>query len=103
MAGEKIASGLVADKEFAVIESMTTINGPFGSVARIWRAEDEVKDYYNNGDLSICFFEHMDMSGRDVHARLTAAAQALARMPRVNAVEVKDGSGNGIVLYREWP
>lgn len=34
---------------------------------------------------------------------LSKLAGTLLEMDRVNAVEVKDKAGNGLVIYKDWP
>ena len=81
----------------AVIESMTTFT-ICGLVCRVWRQEERVQSYYDNHDL----FEAAQELGP---ARTTIAplAELLSKRVRVNAVEVKDAQGNGVVIYQEWP
>lgn len=89
-------------KEFAVIESMFT--GQVSNqdshemlVVRVWRDEEEVREHYDNSDLEQCLEDNRDKKRHDI-------ARAVAAMPRVNAVEVKElGSGMGVLIYREWP
>ena len=84
---------------FAVIESMTTFQRD-GLTIRIWQAEDEVLDSYDRSDLELRLGQilfNMDTP------RIGKVAEALANLPGVNAVEVKNAKGNGIVLYKEWP
>lgn len=87
-------------KEFPVIESMTTIKIARLTI-RVWRDEEEVAEFYPNADLATAAAEYWrkDM-GNPTRAGL---ARLIAAMPRVNAVEVKDGDGEGIVCYVQWP
>lgn len=80
---------------FAVIESMTTICVGRYTI-RVWRAENEVLDHYDNPDL-------LDKAYQLGAASQAALAEGIGQMPRVNAVEVKDEGGDGVVLYHEWP
>ena len=82
--------------DIAVIESMTKINTGF-FIARVWRAEEKVQDVYDNSDLV-----ELAMTDRGID-NVKELALKLAAMPRVNAVEVTDMAGEGVILYPEWP
>lgn len=71
----------------------------FWVTVRVWREETRVKDDYtlDNQDLQAA------VHGFWPNPHLGELALLLLRLERVNAVEVKDESGNGVVLYREWP
>lgn len=85
------------NKDFAVIESMTRI-ARHGYTFRIWRKEESVEGQHDNSDLR-WVFALKKITPKNVRE----FAVKLAQMPRVNAVEVVDGNGNGILIYPEWP
>ena len=86
-----------------IIESMTTIHAGEWLI-RIWREEEAAPpplEGYPNQDL-----QAMAMSktyGSKEMPTCFMVAEALAELPRVNAVEVKDAFGNGVVIYTDWP
>lgn len=98
-------------KKYAVIESMFTCQILAGNLSipkftvRVWREEDQVKDCYDQKDLSsACVnYELRVITENDFQPSNAELAEILIQLPRVNAVEVKDERGMGIVLYREWP
>lgn len=82
--------------KYAVIESMTKIVHN-GFTIRVWRDQSTVKDYYNNVDLVALFIT------KGPPITMASIVEALAKLDRVNAVEVTDADGNGTVVYTEWP
>ena len=87
---------------YPCIESMTTLRVPQEAwTIRVWREEEELQETYDNRDLSGAVFEFIR---QDVpFRRKMVLAELLAALPRVNAVEVKDADGNGLVVYKNWP
>lgn len=79
--------------KFPLIESMTKIVIGEYSI-RVWRAEEELKGFYENKDIFQAF--HLG-------ATLIESIKKISELPRVNAVEVVDGSGDGVVYYTDWP
>ena len=93
-----------------VIESMTRIQ-IYPYIIRVWRAEESVRGKYDNSDLDAAArkaandarvandSDPVPCSPVDV-----AIMKTLEAMPRVNAVEIvhKD-TGNGMLVYPEWP
>lgn len=63
---------------------------------RIWRHQDKLQDEYDNSVLTQLIFSHRWRNKAEL-------AEALAEQERVNAVEVKDEHGEGILIYPEWP
>ena len=89
-------TGAPGKPPYPVIESMTVLHTASGLRARVWRNESEVKALYPNSDLYSESFRAM----KEPHC----LAEALAAMPRVNAVEVmRQGQDQGIILYTNWP
>ena len=83
-----------------VIESMTLILDIPQIRIRVWREEHELRRDYDNSDLGI---EAWSVANSNPQQGLVPAlAEALVKLPRVNAVEVLSG-GNGIVCYSSWP
>jgi hypothetical protein len=74
-------------------ESMLPINYGIYSI-RIWRQE-ELTGPINNVDL-LKVLEKEFSSAQDI-------ADFLIELPRVNAVEVLNHFGEGIILYNNWP
>jgi hypothetical protein len=64
----------------------------------VWRETDVVRNLnsYTNPDIEKLLDEN---SVVDLHV----VAQMIAELPRVNAVEVTDQFGKGIVIYPDWP
>jgi hypothetical protein len=75
-------------------ESMTPLKYGIYSV-RIWRQE-ELTGSFDNQDLIDAAAQYEIASGQDL-------ADLLIELPRVNAVEVLDPKGFGVVLYQNWP
>jgi hypothetical protein len=75
-------------------ESMTPIKYGIYSV-RIWRQE-ELSGPIDNQDLINVASQYEIASCQDL-------ADLLIDLPRVNAVEVLDVKGFGVVLYNNWP
>lgn len=75
-------------------ESMTPLKYGIYSV-RIWRQE-ELTGPIDNYDLIDALGKYEVASGQDL-------ADLLIELPRVNAVEVLDPKGVGVVLYQNWP
>lgn len=73
-----------------------------GFTVRIWRDEDrtQVKDEYNNEDL---YEVAQKLCPRDGWSSASKLAVLIASQPRVNAVQVKDAAGDGVVIYVNWP
>lgn len=88
-------------KEFAVIESMTEFEFK-GYDVRVWREEKELETagYYPETHLRL-MRELEDKYGKVSPTRVEVA-RALAGVKRVSAVEVTV-SGQGLVIYTEWP
>lgn len=90
-------------KEFAVIESMTTDHVHLDDfdmwTIRVWRDEQTVQDKYDNSDI------HRTVSAEigKRHWSIAEFARRIANLDRVNAVEVKDERGQGVVCYPSWP
>ncbi len=99
-------------KPFAVIESMTRLEcwghpyeddphplNHWKAKIRVWREEDRVQGYY-----PITKQELQDVLNQVSPRSFKNIAETLARVPRVNAVEVLDSlSGEGPLVYPEWP
>lgn len=64
---------------------------------RIWREEPTPYEQVNNLDL----FQAIACLTPEITEE--KAARAILIVPRVNAVEVLNEDGNGVVLYRDWP
>lgn len=92
-----MSEGKVIEPPFACIESMTKI-GLHNCTVRVWRKEIKVLDSYDNSDV-VAFAEGYSSTNYST----SDLAEAIARLPRVSAVEVLDIQGNGIVIYPEWP
>lgn len=76
-------------------ESMTKLHWR-GLAIRVWREETSIESAPDNKDL----VEAVENSPSKLGNELAAS---ILRVDRVNAVEILDSNGNGIVLYRDWP
>jgi cell division septal protein FtsQ len=85
--------------DFEVIESRATfeLHNPRYTV-RVWRTELELKDCYERQNLDIY---NAARANHDLGP--VAIIKAVAKLPRVSAVEVTNQFGNGLVVYPEWP
>lgn len=77
-------------------ESITPVHTPFLQ-ARIWREESEVPA--SKTELIASATAVLV----DMNRTIEAMAEAILRLPNVNAVEVTHYSGNGAVFYADWP
>lgn len=83
-------------KTFACIESITPIAGVDVRV-RVWREEPKICSAYDVSDLIAAV-------GRESwKIRRLELVERLVACGRVNAVEITDLAGHGIVVYPEWP
>lgn len=72
---------------------------------RVWRQE-EPDGQIDNSDLWRVVDDpswRVAMDANCGRLDIDAMAQSLIAMPRVNAVEVLDGSDSGVVYYKDWP
>lgn len=81
-----------------LVESITQFKS-HGYDIRVWREENHFEEY--SGLATATNFENLlaplgAMNMNDI-------AALLLNQSRVNAVEVKNGSGCGIVVYADWP
>jgi len=68
-----------------------------GLRCRVWRNEERIQEQYDNHDLKEAALE------LGARASRATVAELLSKRPRVNAVEVVDADGEGVVIYQEWP
>lgn len=73
---------------------------------RVWRQEEEIKEQYNNADISLV----LTYASKSIGAEETTGpppieyvVRTLAALPRINAVEILNEIGNGVVIYPDWP
>lgn len=87
-------------KPYPCIESTIDLYA-YGWLVRVWIDEGEVKESYGNTDLKEDI--RLFVSTRPA-ASMKEIATYVAGKDRVNAVQVKHAAtGNGIVLYVNWP
>ena len=79
-----------------IIESMTRITLPNKTYIRVWRQEFELKDSYDNDDLSV-------VANLSIHLTPSKIAEKICELPRINAVEVLGADGAGVLIYPDWP
>lgn len=81
----------------AVIESMTKIRYRKWTI-RIWRDENPKvpKPNYDNSDI-------LQAIRKVKPQHLGLLCTVIESMPRINAFEILDGKGMGLVVYPEWP
>jgi DNA-binding transcriptional regulator GbsR (MarR family) len=86
------------------IESISQLEiAASGLVVRVWREENSYDTLVPDDTwevLNDCLIEKITT---DIAKNKKAIADILFEVDRVNAVEVKDKHGNGIVLYKDWP
>ena len=81
-----------------LIESMHKFS--FGEYSiRVWR--EEPPDYEWSEDDVSQFNGGLPLS--DIPYSKTQIAAGILALPKVNAVEVLDREGNGVVFYNNWP
>ena len=83
-------------KKTRIIESMTKITLPNGYTVRVWRNESKLEQHYDNSDINSLALQNVDLTKSEL-------TEALCKLPRVNAVEVLNSDGSGILIYPEWP
>jgi hypothetical protein len=84
-----------------VVESMTKMMAA-GYVVRIWRDETgngSPKDWRNEDLIDMA----IELDELKPPATMELVAAKYAAMLRVNAVEILDTSGCGILVYPDWP
>ena len=85
---------------YAVIESGLTMN-TLSFQIRVWRQEESLDSPMDNWDI-----EQAIRNAESTSKCCTAKdfTELVAKMPRVNAVEVKDRlNGKAVIIYTEWP
>lgn len=91
-----------------VIESMTRCVWKWGFrtfVVRVWRQE-ETLDKHDNNDILYLVMDRTKSLLDDTDDKQPPYKQLIediAKLPRINAIEIVDENGNGVVLYTEWP
>ncbi len=68
---------------------------------RVWRKEEDVKLIDDNDDMDV--LEIIKKAEKFVTPSRSNLAVNVLNLEKVNAVEVKDETGFGVVLYRDWP
>ena len=76
-------------------ESLTQVPFP-GGVCRVWRTEESWEVACNSAqyDIHDCVAAHWP--------NMVALGLALEALPRVSAIAITDGNGNGATLYPDW-
>lgn len=72
----------------------------FNLIIRVWRKEDEIKDEYDNSDISELLKERFGPTGNLASVK-TVAKFIISEIPRVTAVEVLEADNHGVVLRTE--
>ena len=90
-----------------LIESMTKLQFPEYTV-RVWREEANADTLKNSRNEVIVLvkglFGHIgDNFGSVADKDCYQVAKRILRLDNVNAVEVVDDAGAGVVLYKNWP
>jgi hypothetical protein len=89
-----------------LVESMTKILAASGYVIRVWREQSDIQDEYNNTDLYTAVYRHQAKNAQDGNSiciKPTVLIKELLELGRVNAVEIVDKGGVGVVAYKNWP
>jgi hypothetical protein len=79
-----------------IIESMTRVSLSGGRVVRVWREETKLKSVYENNDVTLAIISNSQLPQDKL-------AEHVCKLDRVNAVEVVDYKGDGVVYYPSWP
>ena len=79
-----------------IIESMTRVTLPNKMYIRVWRQENELKSTYDNSDIYTLCKLNTYMSPEQL-------AEKICTLSRINAVEVLDADGSGLLIYPDWP
>ena len=95
---ESTLQQLAQPTKHRVIESMSKYS-PLGLTIRVWRSEAELKSRYSHNDIVKLIDRLSDNRSTPLHTY----AQEIAKLPRINAVEVLDYDGHGVLIYPEWP
>ena len=75
---------------------MTRVPLSGGRVVRVWREEASLLKEYDTGDIQGCIILNSTLPQNKL-------VDAIMKLPRINAIEVIDIKGNGVVYYAEWP
>ena len=84
-----------------LFESMTRFRvTTTGAIIRCWRQEDGYSaEIVENTRREI----DEVLQAANITKPTAAGAEMLLEIDRMNAVEILDGSGNGLVVYKDWP
>lgn len=89
-----------------LIESMTKVIFPPYTI-RCWRQEDRYSDAVKAKTLEEIYLALKKINGMRYKIfpgdGVAFVAKELIKMDRMNAVEVIEDDGNGVVLYKNWP
>lgn len=90
-----------------VVESMTRVELTDGRVVRVWRDETALPHETEADWIEIAYRNRLNLAGpiADLLANVPSneVARRVATMKRVNAVEVLEKDGSGVLVYPEWP
>ena len=80
-----------------ILESMTRVTLPNQTYIRVWRQENTLQREYNNKDIhTLCKM--------NIHLYPHQLAEKICSdLDRINAVEVLDADGAGLLIYPDWP
>lgn len=91
-----------------VVESMTRVTLADGRTVRVWRDEEPTHILPSYVDLNQRLIDRIhEMANPASPLRDTPSsadmAHAISKIARVNAVEILEPDGNGVLIYPEWP
>lgn len=66
---------------------------------RLWRQESNYDDKNSEESIKAAADAIKDLKTEDKKE----IAEAILKVDRMNAVEVLDGTGNGVIFYKDWP
>ena len=89
------------DNKQQLFERMERIEYAF-MIVRTWR-EMTLEQCESEASIIHSRAEIVARIGSTRHDSLVSIAQAVLELPHMNAVEVLDLAGNGIVVYADWP
>jgi hypothetical protein len=87
-----------------VIESMTRVEIP-GYTVRVWREVDDIESTYAcHTQIDDQINEYWnDCSSDPRRFNLNDLIYKIEQLGRINAIEIINRYGNGVVYYPEWP
>lgn len=71
---------------------------------RIWREEETISSWNKMEDVDAMVHTYVaDVLNSEYEFRVETLIDKIAALPRINAIEICDCNGHGVVVYVNWP